>query len=231
MAELVIKQAYNKFKFECKQCALCCRSSRIILYPFDIMRLCSELGIKTSEFLKKYAYLQPDKDDILRCFLKTNPICLFNSDNGCSVYEARPVRCRTFPVGRIFEEDKILYTLPKIKGCLGFKSNKKQTIQEYLESQNVNEKLEKQWSLFILKLKKSDIKLRDDFFLTLFTKIFYDFDNEIIEKFKIKGPVEEKMNLLYQAFDNFSSSLDKLKQGFQEFQVNIVNKPNKINKT
>ena len=229
--ELIIKQPYNKFKFECKQCALCCRGNKIILYPFDVIKLCDKLNIRTSEFLKKYAYLQLDKEGILRCILKTNPICLFNKDNKCFVYEARPVRCRTFPVGRIFKKNEILYTLPKIKCCLGFKSNKKQTIAEYLELQNVNEKLEREWSLFILKLKNSNIELKDEFFLTLFTKIFYDFDNKMIEKFKIKGSIEEKMRLLYKVFDNFSSNLDKLKLGFNEFQKNNVNNPNKINKT
>ena len=221
MVELIIKQPYNKFKFKCQQCALCCKGSQIILYPFDIMSLCKELGIKTSEFLKKYAYLQLDKDNILRCVLKNKPICMFNKDNKCSVYEARPVRCKTFPVGRIFQEDKILYTLPKIKGCVGFNSNKKQSIEEYLTAQNVNEKLEKEWSLFLLKLKKSNIPLKDEFFLTLFTKTFYDFDNKMIDDFKNKlktdDSIEEYMRILYKAFDYFFSNFEKLKQGFKEF--------------
>ncbi|MBW2977936.1 YkgJ family cysteine cluster protein [Candidatus Woesearchaeota archaeon] len=221
MVELIIKQPYNKFKFKCQQCALCCKGSQIILYPFDIMSLCKELNIKTSEFLKKYAYLQLDKNNILRCVLKNKPICMFNKENKCSVYEARPVRCKTFPVGRIFQEDKTLYTLPKIKGCSGFNSNKKQTIEEYLKAQNVNEKLEKEWSLFILKLKKSNAPLKDKFFLTLFTKIFYDFDNEMIQKFKnkikIEDTLEENVKLLYQAFNYFFSNFEKIRQGFKEF--------------
>jgi len=69
---------------------------------------------------------------------------------------------------------------------MGFESNKKQTIQEWLDNQEVSQydHLTNDWNNFIIKIKNGDYPLKDEKFLTMFTKIFYDFDNELIDKYK-----------------------------------------------
>jgi hypothetical protein len=198
--ELTITDINKKFKFKCKKCGFCCQFT-IVLYPFDIMNICSHLSITTKEFLEKYGILVPDQDGILRCVLRKNQKCLFNKDNLCTVYEARPIRCRLFPIGRYFEEGKTYYLLPKEK-CIGFDSNKKQSIQEWIINQNVSEydKMTEDWAKLMIKLKNGNYPLKDPKFMTMFTKIFYDFDNELVQKYKAKMEVKtdkEFMQLLY----------------------------------
>ena len=125
--DLKEKQLHNKFKFKCvKGCDLCCKSNEIALYPFDIMKLCDHLNTTTKEFHKKYTRFVFDPEaKILRCFLITTPRCMFfDAKDACTIYNARPVRCRLFPVARFFDKDgAIKYYLPKGK-CVGFEKGK-----------------------------------------------------------------------------------------------------------
>ena len=149
----LIKDKDKKFKFKCKKCGFCCKY--IILYPFDIMNLCKKLDITTKEFLKKHAKLNIDKDKILRCLLKEPQKCNFLKNNQCSIYESRPIRCRLFPLGRYFEDNEVSYIITG--KCIGFDSNKKQSIKEFLDAQEVSQydEMVNDWNKFIIELKNS----------------------------------------------------------------------------
>ncbi len=213
-----VKPATKKFAFKCKKCAFCCTIEKIVLYPFDIMNICSHLNIPTSEFLDNYASFLFDDNGILRCSLRTNPICKFNKKT-CTIYEARPVRCRTFPVGRYFEDGKTIYLLPD-KGCTGFESGKKQTIKEWIDQipNELNEMAE-EWNNFLGRLKKSNLPFKDQLFVMFFRKIFYDFDNELVQgelpEFS-KLDTRQKMQALYEIADKYFSNFDKIKTGFEK---------------
>ncbi len=125
--KLIVKQLYNKFKFKCKRCGFCCDNTIIQLYPFDIKNICNNLNITTAELHKNHSVFKLDKNNILRCILKNRPKCPFNDNSNCKIYESRPIRCRLFPLGRVFQNNEILYVLPA-KKCIGFDTGKKQTI-------------------------------------------------------------------------------------------------------
>ena len=86
-------------KFECQGSGNCCvfrgEYGFVYLTLKDRQRMAKKLGIPTREFTRKYCkktegYFHIDDG-------KYSPNCRFLKDNKCSVYEARPTQCRTWP--------------------------------------------------------------------------------------------------------------------------------------
>lgn len=86
-------------QFECQGSGKCCTSHGEYGFVFltlkDRKRFADYLKITTREFTKKYCdkyhgafHLKEDPK---------NPDCLFLKNKRCSVYEARPAQCRTWP--------------------------------------------------------------------------------------------------------------------------------------
>lgn len=86
-------------QFQCQGSGKCCTSHGEFGFVFltreDRQRMAKHLGLSTSAFTKKYCdkmgpafHLKEDPK---------NPDCMFLKNKGCSVYEARPVQCRTWP--------------------------------------------------------------------------------------------------------------------------------------
>ncbi len=80
-------------KTDCLACANCCKTTFPIFYNRDVERLAKHLRIKPGEFLEKYLRIDEDKDYVLR----EAPCQFLDTDNFCSVYEARPNACREYP--------------------------------------------------------------------------------------------------------------------------------------
>lgn len=123
-------------QFQCQGSGKCCTSHGefgfVYLTMADRKRFAKHLKITTSEFTKNYCeksggiwHLKEDRK---------NPDCMFLKNKGCSVYEARPTQCRTWPFwpevmgakawakevkafcpgvgkGRIWSEEEIVNTL------------------------------------------------------------------------------------------------------------------------
>lgn len=68
----------------------------VYLYDDDAERLALELGLELDEFLERYAFV--DELGWTRLKMDSDACTFFNRENNsCSVYEARPLQCRTFP--------------------------------------------------------------------------------------------------------------------------------------
>jgi Fe-S-cluster containining protein len=64
----------------------------------DIAALAGKLGLPEQDFLMKYCKTVCLGGRFRVSLLeRPNGDCLFIEDEGCSVYEARPEQCRTFP--------------------------------------------------------------------------------------------------------------------------------------
>lgn len=85
-------------RFSCRRCGECCRTepgseAYVYLSGDDIRRLAAALGISEERFRNEWTEVRrgqrilrdPDKD------------CPFLRPDGCAVYEARPMQCRTWP--------------------------------------------------------------------------------------------------------------------------------------
>lgn len=86
-------------RFQCQGSGKCCTSHGEFGFVFltleDRRRFAKHLKISTSAFTRKYCekysgawHLKEDPK---------NPDCMFLKNKGCSVYEARPTQCRTWP--------------------------------------------------------------------------------------------------------------------------------------
>ena len=89
----------NGLRFECQGSGNCCTSHGEFGFVFltidDRRRFATHLKISTAAFTRKYCDV---KDGVWH--LKEdakNPDCLFLKNKRCSVYEARPTQCRTWP--------------------------------------------------------------------------------------------------------------------------------------
>lgn len=91
---------YEKgLRFQCQGSGNCCTSHGEFGFVFltidDRRRFAKHLKLSTAAFTRKYCDLKDGvwhlKED------KKNPDCMFLANKRCSVYEARPTQCRTWP--------------------------------------------------------------------------------------------------------------------------------------
>ena len=77
---------------DCQKCGNCCRVMRPILKEPDIKRLAVHLSVPDNELEDHYLTEDEDGDTIFNA----QP-CPFLTGNSCSVYDARPDDCRSYP--------------------------------------------------------------------------------------------------------------------------------------
>lgn len=88
---------HDGVRFACQGSGRCCVSRGaygwVYLTLEDRQRLARALGIPTRQFTRQYC----EKTDGLFHLRESGPDCMFLVDRRCSVYEARPTQCRTWP--------------------------------------------------------------------------------------------------------------------------------------
>jgi Fe-S-cluster containining protein len=145
----------DKFKFACHPGVSCfnkcCGDVNIFLSPYDVLRMKNRLGMRSSDFLDKYALLPVQKDMktpvvVLRMNDDEAKSCPFLTDEGCGIYSDRPWPCRMFPVGMAAQKDtpdgwrgERFYFLLQEDVCEGFDEPREWSIREWLESQGIDE--------------------------------------------------------------------------------------------
>jgi Fe-S-cluster containining protein len=87
-------------KFSCTRCSTCCRreSGFVYLSENDLSRLANKFGMDYNAFVKTWCRWVQFTQDRERLSLKekSNFDCIFWNTE-CTVYNARPLQCRTFP--------------------------------------------------------------------------------------------------------------------------------------
>lgn len=129
--------------FQCQRCRYCCSSEPgyVFLSEKDIENASRVLGVSTEEFLSLYTrdvdyglyYLVSLKE-------KDNYDCIFLGENGCSIYEGRPIQCRTYPFWPSIVESRENWESEK-RSCPGIGKGpiiNKDTIEELLEKGREN---------------------------------------------------------------------------------------------
>ncbi|MCK7513064.1 MAG: YkgJ family cysteine cluster protein [Desulfobacterales bacterium] len=147
----------HRFKFRCHKgidCfTKCCNNIKILLTPYDIIRLKKRLGISSGEFLTDYTYVEvEDKTSHPFVFLKMkndeDKKCPFVTTEGCTIYEDRPANCRYYPVGQASLKkldttiDEVItqefYFFVKEDHCHGFREDTDWTIASWRDDQGVD---------------------------------------------------------------------------------------------
>jgi len=87
-------------RFECRRCSACCRGEPgfVFLTRPDVLRILKRLGIDFRTFYADYCR-STDTGLGMALSLKEKPgyDCVFWGEEGCSIYEDRPVQCSTYP--------------------------------------------------------------------------------------------------------------------------------------
>jgi Fe-S-cluster containining protein len=87
-------------RFSCKRCSSCCRYDQgfVFLSQKDVNKLSSALKMDANGIIKAYCRWVTDRngDKALSLKEKSNNDCIL-WDCGCTVYQARPLQCVTFP--------------------------------------------------------------------------------------------------------------------------------------
>jgi len=87
-------------RFECTRCSKCCRHTPgyVFLSETDMETLSAALGVSRHVFLHTYCR-RVRFGPVHRISLKekSNVDCILWEGGGCSVYEARPLQCRSYP--------------------------------------------------------------------------------------------------------------------------------------
>lgn len=108
----------------------CCRNLNLFLYPYDVVRLKTKLGVTADVFIEQYVDVVMREgnyfpDVLLKMAENTEKTCPFLTGKGCAVYLDRPDACRTFPLeqgvlyeaGRRQEEAVFFFKPPDF--CMG----------------------------------------------------------------------------------------------------------------
>ena len=144
----------STFHFQCHkgiECfTQCCAALNLGLTHYDIIRLKQHLKVSSDEFLDRYTETKFTKHHRFPLInLKMNQDegakCPFVTSDGCNVYPDRPGACRTYPLGRaasrahirIARQEK--FFIVEEGHCLGFQETREWSIEEWLDSEGVDE--------------------------------------------------------------------------------------------
>lgn len=111
--DLTVHRLYREFasRIDCTTCANCCKEVSPRLSQTDVMRLSEYLGIGIQDFSEKYLETATVGDQQR---IRERP-CPFLRKNLCTVYEARPGACRSFP--HLHKKDFISRTIQVVTNC------------------------------------------------------------------------------------------------------------------
>lgn len=93
-------------RFQCQHdkdgCTRCCQGDGYV-YPSlkDIKRIAERFGISVGEFIIRYCFLIDYKEWYILAFKDAGDSdggCCFLKEDGCSIYDTRPVQCETYPL-------------------------------------------------------------------------------------------------------------------------------------
>ncbi len=84
-------------RFACSGCGTCCRwGGSVLLTEADAVCMAAFLGLTEAEFIDEHTRLAPNRQQ-LALLDQADGSCAFLEGNRCTVYDARPEQCRSFP--------------------------------------------------------------------------------------------------------------------------------------
>ncbi|MDO5522224.1 MAG: YkgJ family cysteine cluster protein [bacterium] len=191
---------------DCKGCSSCCEGmgSSIILDPFDIFRMTTNLNVTFEQLLGAGKIELNVVDGMILPNLKmqedTEKCAFLNEEGRCNIHAHRPGICRIFPLGRVYEERSFQYIL-QVHECK--KENRtKVKVNKWIDTPEIkkNEQFIIDWHYFIkdiqalmktaddeAQIKQLSMYILNQFYITPFSKE-KDFYEQFNERYtKIKG--------------------------------------------
>ncbi|MFZ0450134.1 MAG: YkgJ family cysteine cluster protein [Desulfatiglandaceae bacterium] len=152
----------QSFHFECHRKIACfnrcCAKLRLILTPYDILRIKNRLGISSGAFLDRFTNTlihEHPRFTMVKLAMQDDAEqrCPFVTEKGCGIYEDRPGACRLYPLGRasafVEGEGQVReqYFMVNEAHCLGFAEKKGWTLDEWLTDEGLRDymKINDKW--------------------------------------------------------------------------------------
>jgi len=128
----VKKPFYTKgLKFECqKECFACCGGGPgyVWIEEEEIPKLSALLGISDQEFLDNYTKKANGRLSLLD-IASDNWNCIMLKNGRCSIYENRPIQCRTYPFWHSNLHNQEYWDIEK-EACPGIGKGKEYTMEQ-----------------------------------------------------------------------------------------------------
>lgn len=147
----------------------CCRDLRLLLTPYDVLRVKRALEMDSTAFLDRHTVQDTDpiwKIPVVRLKMEEDPVraCPFVTEAGCRIYADRPGACRAYPLGRAvrrspsgpsafsLEEEHFLVREPH---CFGFQEDTLWTAAAWMKDQGllVYNEMNDLWMAFLSRYK------------------------------------------------------------------------------
>ncbi len=131
----------------------CTKSAPIILNPYEISLICRESGMRYEDLLD---IVDTDRaKGFPLVMLPRDPSCHFWTSKGCRIYTSRPLACRLFPLGRVFENGASHIVLPELNVCSGFSRASRRTVADYLNGQDAAQqvRMADRWIEFVSEME------------------------------------------------------------------------------
>jgi Fe-S-cluster containining protein len=132
----------------------CTKSAPIILNPYEIALICRESGLSYEDLLD---HVETDRArGFPLVMLPRDPACHFWTAKGCRIYHARPLACRLYPLGRVFDHGQSHIVQPELNICAGLAPAPAGTVADYLASQEVDLQIRMadRWIEFVSEIEK-----------------------------------------------------------------------------
>ncbi len=136
----------------------CCRDLKLLLTPYDVLRLKKSLALDASDFHEAHTRTEFDEQrGFPMVFLEmredARKTCPFVSEKGCRVYGDRPAACRTYPIARATRmhrsHDRVQedYYVLEEEHCRGFQEKQRWTVEEWIKDQGLEHyhEMNNQW--------------------------------------------------------------------------------------
>ena len=133
----------------------CCTSGEpIVLNPYEIALICRESNMSYEDLLD---IVDTDRaDGFPLVMLPREPACHFWTKQGCSIYTSRPLACRLFPIGRVYDTKRSRFVLPGRNLCTGLVPEAARTLGDYLKTQDtaLHIRMADRWIEFVNEIER-----------------------------------------------------------------------------
>jgi len=226
----------NRLEFSCHKdipCFnKCCAKLRLILTPYDILRMKKRLGLSSDEFLERYTEtVIEDHSRFPMVKLKMNSekdeICPFVTEQGCAIYEDRPGACRLYPLGRAStmvdgkKDAREKFFIVNESHCLGFQEEKSWTLDEWLNHEGVSKynAMNDQWLEIITSSKSLGPENTTQKYQVFFMASYnldkfreFIFKSKFFDLFEVKAGLKDKLA---------NDDVDLMKFGFEWLKFSL----------
>jgi Fe-S-cluster containining protein len=135
----------------------CTNGPLIVMNPYEIALLCRASGMSYEDLLD---IVETDRvNGLPLVMLPRDPACPFWGERGCRVYAARPLACRLFPLGRVFENGRSHIVLPDRNRCSGLSPAPSRPLAQYLCEQEADAhiRMADAWIAFVEEIERAGL--------------------------------------------------------------------------